>query len=289
MRNKLKIVFFGTPDYVLPILKALVKKYGRGETGLVAVVTQPPKAAGRKKFITRSPIDNWAYKHKVPVIYDLTKIPEADLGILAAYGKIIPKEIISGFESGILNVHPSLLPSHRGPSPVQAAIAKGETSTGVSVIKMDEQIDHGPIISQFKEAIQAQDTTGSLRARLFERAAEFLVNLIPAYLEGKITPKEQDDTRATYTKIYTKQDGFLDLNKVKPKEAERFIRAMDPWPGVWTFIHLPPSKPTKRLKILKAHLNKERLILDEVQLEGKNPVSWAQFKEGYSNHEFVDS
>ncbi len=281
MRTKLKIVFFGTPDYVLPILKALVKKYGRGEEGLVAVVTQSPKAAGRKKFISRSPVDNWAYKHKVPVIYNLTKIPKAELGILAAYGKIIPQEIISHFKLGILNIHPSLLPLYRGPSPVQAAIAKGETTTGVSVIKMDEKIDHGPIVSQFKETIQTQDTTTSLRARLFERAAKFLIDLIPAYLERKITPKKQNETQATYTKIYTKQDGFLDLTKTKPQEAERFIRAMDPWPGAWTLIYLPSSKQAKRLKILKAHLDKKKLILDKVQLEGKNPVSWEQFEAGY--------
>ena len=247
---------------------------------------------GRKKFITRSPVDNWAYKHKVPVIYDLTKVPQADLGVLAAYGKIIPQSVINRFKLGILNIHPSLLPKYRGPSPIQAAISQGEAATGVSVIKVDEKIDHGPVVSQFTEKILPDDTTGSLRERLFDRGANFLVELLPTYLEGKIPPQPQNHQRATSTMVLTKQDGFIDLTKTPSKEIDRKIRAMDPWPGTWTYVQQKSkikNQKSKRLKILKAHLEKEKLVLDEVQLGGKNPVSWKQFKQGYPNHEFVGS
>jgi methionyl-tRNA formyltransferase len=271
----MKVIFFGTPDYTLPILKALAKKYQ-----IVAVVTQNPKPTGRKQQLTYSPIDSWAHQRKIPVIYDLEKVPQADLGILAAYGKIIPESVIKNLKFGILNIHPSLLPKFRGASPVQAAITSGETITGVTVIKLDSEMDHGPIISQFKENINPDDTTDSLRARLFERSAQFLIDLIPKSLNSKIKPKEQDHDKATFTKILTKQDGFVDLKKDSPEKIERMLRAYTPWPGVWTLVN------QKRLKILKAHLENEQLILEEVQLEGKNPVSWQQFKEAYPTFSF---
>ena len=280
----MKIIFFGTPEYVLPVLTALDKVYE-----VVCVVTQKPKEVGRKKFITRSAVDNWAYKHKIPVLYDFEKIPPADLGVVAAYGKIIPESIIHNLKFGILNVHPSLLPKYRGASPVQAAILSKDSETGVSIIKMDEEIDHGPIVSQFREDILSDDTTGTLGARLFQRSADVLVALIKPYLEGKIKPRLQNHKEATFTHLIKKQDGFIDLKKTSPQEAERFIRAMQPWPGAWTQIKLERDKVTKllRLKILKAHLQENELILDEVQLEGKNPVSWKQFKEAYPNAELA--
>lgn len=272
-RVDLKIIFFGTPDYVLPILKLLAKHHE-----IVAVVTQPPKPVGRDQFITYSPVDVWAYKRRVPVFCDFNKpLPEAEMGVLAAYGKIIPPKIIGGFKFGILNIHPSLLPKYRGASPIQSVIMAGDNKTGVTIIRLDEKMDHGPIITQFKEEIAPNDTNESLCQRLFERSAEVLIQLIPAYISGKITPKIQDEAQATFTKILHKEDGFIDLSKSSPAEAERFIRAMTPWPGAWTYI----NPEHKRLKLLKAHLDGEKLILDEVQLEGKNPVAWKQFKEAY--------
>ncbi|MEK7188684.1 MAG: methionyl-tRNA formyltransferase, partial [Patescibacteria group bacterium] len=136
----MRVIFFGTPDYVLPIVNSL--------SGIVAVVTQPPKPSGREKMIIRSPIDNWAFKHQIPVFYDaLEAISKVNpgLGILAAYGKIIPEPVINFFPKGILNVHPSLLPKFRGASPIQAAIVSGEKETGATIIKLDSQIDHGPV------------------------------------------------------------------------------------------------------------------------------------------------
>ena len=290
----MKIVFFGTPDYVLPILTTIHKRFvtGPGKSPIIAVVTQSPKPVGRKQILTYSPIDKWAHEHKIPIHYSASELAvdsvKADIGILASYGEIIRKDVIDLFPHGILVIHPSLLPKYRGASPIPAAIAAGETVTGVSIFKMDEKVDHGPIISQFKEDILPTDTTETLRARLFERSADVLTELIAPYMQGKITPKIQDDSEATFTKIVTRQDGFIDLNEKTGEEAERFIRAMQPWPGAWTLIHLSAADTqVKRLKILNANIEEGKLALDEVQLEGKEKVSWKQFKEGHRDVAFV--
>ena len=318
----MKIVFFGTPEYVLPILTAIHKTFKDrgGKSPVVAVVTQPPKPIGRKKFLTYSPVDTWAHKREIPKFYKSTDLLKesikADLGILAAYGEIIPKEVIDIFPNGILNIHPSLLPKYRGASPVQAAILSEEKETGVTIIKIDEKPDHGLIVSQFREETLESDTSGTLRKRLFQRSAEVLTSLIPAYLEGKIKLKEQNHDEATFTRLIKKDHGFIppkyfattlqggtlkgkweipfmrDYSIVpSPSFLERFIRAMDPWPGAWTNIKIKDQNSKikiMRLKILKAHLEKEPvtsnllLVPDTVQLEGKNPFTWKQFIDTYN-------
>ena len=299
----MKIIFFGTPDYVVPVLAKLHDVYNRNqnERDLIAVVTQPPREVGRKKIVSRSSVDNWAYRHKIEVFYDTENLPQADLGVLAAYGQILPKSVIKHFSLGILNIHPSLLPLLRGASPIQGALSNGLYVTGVSVMKMDELMDHGPIISQFKEEIKESDTSETLRKRLFDRSTQFLIDLIPNYASQKVKLKEQDHGKATFTRLIAKQDGFVPEKILKAAlKAEKstvawnpnflqgesissdasgiynLYRALTPWPGIWTNF-----SETKRLKILKCHLEENKLILDEVQLEGKNPVSWEQFVNAY--------
>lgn len=308
----MKIVFFGTPEYVLPVLEGLHKNFNKPnqERNLIAVVTQPPKEVGRNKFVERSAVDNWAYKHKIPVIYDLAEIPDCDLGILAAYGKIIPNEIIKAFPYGILNIHPSLLPELRGASPIQSALLLDKHETGISVIKMDEAMDHGPIVTQSKEPIFPDDTHETLRTRLFEKATPILLDLINPYLSGRIKLKQQNHDQATFTRTLAKQDGFIPpsvLQKLlngEPCEEEmelgfikgfkivpniefllRLQKAVTPWPGLWTNIEI--NKKIQRLKILKLSSNEDKLVLEEVQLEGKTEVTWQQFKEGYPNTNFA--
>src|SRR5260221_7463992 len=280
-----KVIFFGTSDYVIPILEALNKNFK-----LVGVVTQPPKLVGRKQLRTFTAVDDWAHKRKIPVITDFREeLPNAGLGVVAAYGRMIPDEILSQFKDGVLNIHPSLLPKYRGASPIQNQILDGVTETGVTVIKMDSKMDHGPIISSLRDVITPEDTNETLRTRLFERAAPFIIDLIPNYLNKKITLKEQDEEEASFTKIIDKNDGFIDPEDVKvaltnSEEAnyiERFVRAMTPWPEVWTKVILRPTEMVKRLKILKVHVNEDKLVLDKVQLEGKKPVSFEEFKRGY--------
>ncbi len=282
----MKIVFFGTPDYVLPILKALHKKYvtGPGKSPIVAVVTASPKPVGRKQILSYSPIDKWAHEHKLPIFYTANDLIDAnldfELGVLASYGEIIKKEVIDLFTQGILVIHPSLLPKYRGASPVPSAIKNGDTITGVSIIRMDEKMDHGPIIASFKEEIDANETAEELRDRLFEKSAAVLTEALEPYIKQKIKPKKQNEEEATYTKLLTKQDGFIDLTKnQKPETIHQFIRAMSPWPGAWTYL-----SDQKRLKLIKSHLEDGKLVLDTVQLEGKEPVSYKQFKAAYPQY-----
>jgi len=315
----MRIIFFGTPDYVIPVLDALRKKFDTSkDKTVVAVVTQAPKPTGRKQLLTYSPVDGYAFKRKIPIFHSsrelLQKDIEADLGILAAYGEIIPPEVVKLFPKGILNIHPSLLPKFRGASPIQGAIALGEKETGVTIIRLDDKVDHGDIYSQFTEEILPNDTTESLRKRLFERSAEVLVTLIPAYLAGKIHPRKQDEGQATFTIRTDKAHGLIPYAYFEaalkgkslkenwsigftkdiglspaPDVIERFIRAMYPWPEAWTLLRLSATEGQgRRLKILRAHLEDGKLVPDEVQLEGKNPVSWEEFKRGYPQVSFAN-
>ncbi len=217
---------------------------------------------------------------------ELKKIsPQPEVGILASFGHILPPEILDLPQKGILNIHPSLLPKYRGPSPCQLAILNGEKKTGVTIIKLDEKVDHGPVATQSEEEIKPDDTAESLYQRLFALGARTLLAILPAFTANKIELREQDHVQATYSQMLTREDGRLDLSK--PDDfKERFIRAMFPWPGAWTLLRIGSSGQAKRLKILKAHLESGKLILDEVQLEGKNPVRWQQFQEGYPGAKF---
>lgn len=306
----MKIVFFGTPDYVVPIAEALYRKFGKGPDGVAAVVTQPPRPMDREKYLKRTAIDNWAYKRKIPIFFSAQEAPEATLGVLASYGEMIPQEVINRFGSGILNIHPSLLPNFRGAAPVQAAITTNTNPTGVTVTKMDQEMDHGPVISSFKEEILPTDTTLTLRNRLFERSADFLIELLPNYLNGKVKPKDQNHDQATTTSLVKKAHGYvtpqiianclegkpseekLEIGFIKnfsvtptPEVIERLVRALSPWPNVWTRVNIGANP--KRLIILSTHLEDGRLILDEVQLEGKNKVSFRQLREGYPALKFA--
>ena len=306
----MKIVFFGTPAYVLPILEKLnkVKWDKNGERPIVAVVTQRPMPAGRDKKLSFSAIDTWAHKRKVPIYFEPHELIKnkvsADIGILASYGQITAQDVLKHFSLGILNIHPSLLPAFRGPTPVPATILT-DSPAGGTIIKLDSKMDHGPIVTKFKDEIKKTDTTQTLRDRIFATSAEVLVELLPAYIQGKIKLKSQDDSTATYTKLMKKEYGYIPLKAISsaikgetieggwsipfvknlvitysPINIERFIRAATPWPGGWTQIKTK-SGETKRLKIISAGIDAEKLVIFEVQVEGKNPVSWKQFNDAY--------
>lgn len=321
----MRVVFFGTPYYVLPILEALHKEFReRGESPIEAVVTQSPKPTGRKQIVEYSPVDDWAHKKNIPIFFDSAKLISegirADIGVLASYGAMIPDEVINYFPKGILVVHPSILPEFRWSSPVQAMILTHSKNVGCSIIKMDAKWDHGPIVTQFRDEIQPSDNYQTLRDRLFTRSAEVLIQAIPAYLSGRINLKKQDEDKASFARRFKKEEAFIDpkalaavLNAKKiskeweipfikladgssythtytPETVYDFIRAMSPTPGAWTHVRLEKTIDVEpqRLKILKAHLNEsgKMLEIDEVQLEGKNPVGWNLFKQGYPDSSF---
>lgn len=246
MKNNMgiSILFFGTPEFALPALRALMDA---GYT-VVGVVTQPDGAWGRKRVFTPPPVKVLAEQHGIPVfqpeILDAEQlaheIPLANLFVVAAYGKIIPAAILALPKFGALNIHPSLLPRWRGPSPIQITILSGDTETGVTIMQIDEQMDHGPAIAASSLPLPAHSriTYPELHDRLADLGAKLLIEIIPKWLAGTITPTPQDETKATYCKLLTRDDGRIDWRK-STEEIERMIRAFDPWPGTWTIWHTP--------------------------------------------------
>lgn len=281
----ISIVFFGTPDFVLPIPQALLDLGCK----ILAVVTAPDRPAGRSQILTPSPVKSWAQKNNVPALAPekLDKNFQSeiidykpDVGVLAAYGKIIPREVISLFPYGILVTHPSLLPKYRGASPVPTAILSGDKETGVSIIRIDDKVDHGPIVAQAKESIHPTDTSETLLKRLFKRGAELIDQNIDKYIKGELKPSEQDHSLATFTKIFRREDGYIDLgNPPSPEVFNRMVRAYYPWPGVWTRIKFIASPPTStggsKLKIIKFLPDRK------IQAEGGKPMGVVDFLNGY--------
>lgn len=274
-----KIIFFGTPDYVVCVPQDL-KDAGHE---IVAVVTPQPKPQGREKIIAPSPVAVWAQNNNIPVIHNLNdlvsmiRINRTELGIVASYRKIIPKEVLDFFPKGILNIHPSLLPKYRGASPIPAAILAGDKETGVTLIKMDEQIDHGPIIAQKPLPIPKEATTKDMLPVAFKKGAEVLINILPDYLKGALQPIEQQHTKATYTwkTSETKEKAYFDIKRPPSQEViDRMAKAFYPWPSAWTIWPFD-SAQGKKAKIVKFFPNKK------IQIEGKRPVTYKQFKEGY--------
>ncbi len=249
-KEKIKIIFAGTPDFGLPSLKALIKSE---DCEVVLVITQEDKKIGRKQILTSPPIKIEAQKHNIPVLQP-KKIIEAkkqiselnpDLMVVIAYGQIIPKEILNIPTYGSINIHGSLLPKYRGSSCVQAPILNGDKETGVTIMKMDSGLDTGPILKQNKIKLAPGETTESLYKKLSKLGADFLLPTLKEYIAGNIKPKAQNNSKASYISKLTKKDGRIDWNKTA-EELERFIRAMYSWPGAFTEIN------GKLLKIIEA-------------------------------------
>ncbi|HKZ35657.1 MAG TPA: methionyl-tRNA formyltransferase [Patescibacteria group bacterium] len=203
--------------------------------------------------------------------YELTDNPDqADLLVVAAHGAKISPELLTATKFGGLNIHPSLLPKYRGATPVPHTILNGDTLSGVTIIKMNNVIDAGPIVAQRQAPVNHDDTAADLLLRLFSLGAESLIEILPDYLAGKITLKPQPEASPTpYCHRFTKQDGFIAWKEFKGGVDDKRIRAFYPWPGIWT--KLPNGKI---LKLLPA---------GRVQLEGKQPISWQQFLAGYKH------
>ncbi len=203
MRANLRELFMGTPEFAVPPLEKLVQEHRPP----VAVYTQPDKPGGRGRSLIMSPVKMAALRLVLPVVQpDSLKESEAvaqlagfqpDVIVVAAYGQILPKPVLDLPRYGCLNIHPSLLPRHRGASPVSAAILAGDADTGVSIMLMDSGLDTGPVLAQEKAAISPQDTTGSLSARLSEMAAQMLPAVLDRWVKGEITPRPQNEAEVT--------------------------------------------------------------------------------------------
>lgn len=211
--------------------------------------------------------------------FGLVAPDKADVWVVASYGKILKQEEFSRPKFGTIVIHPSLLPMYRGASPIQNALLNGDTKTGVALIKMDEQVDHGPVVAMQELPIGPSDRYAILVAKLAELAAKLTVKTLPRYISGEISPVAQDHAKATFTKKLERDDGMLDLKK-PAHELERQVRAYWPWPGSFMWL-TDPSGAKKRLIIHQAHVDNNRLVPDLVQLEGKKPTSWTEFTRGW--------
>lgn len=283
--QKPRFAFFGTPEFATIILDELEK------AGFLPalVITGPDKAKGRKLVITPSEVKEWACTRSIPLLTPerirgdeafalALKKADCDLFVVAAYGKIIPKEILDISKHGTLNVHPSLLPKFRGSSPVESAILSNETGTGVTIMLLDEELDHGPIVATRVYASQNWPPKGSeLTQALAHEGGKLLAEVIPDWVHGLLFPAPQKHDDATFTKKITKEDGLIDLSG-DPLLNYKKIRAYDGWPGAYFFIEHGGKKI--RVRITEAHLEGSNLILDRVTPEGKKEMPYEDFLRG---------
>jgi len=304
MVDNLHIAFFGTTIHAVPILEALVKN----GYAIDLVITQQDEPAGRKMELTPPPIKLAAQKLGLTVeqpakLKDYTPPKEYNLAIVCFYGKIIPQRILDLPIFGNLNVHPSLLPKYRGPAPVQGAILNNETETGVSIIKLDKEMDHGPILEQKTLAIDPDENAYDLSARLTTLGAQMLLEIIPLYVKGEFNLQEQDHNAASFTKMLKREDGKIDFSN-KAQTIYNQWRAFQPWPGVWMTTEIKNTDLRIKLIDIKlltdtsdkeagsfVALSKTRLglvtqdkkIIEviKLQLEGKNIITADAFINGY--------
>ena len=232
----------GTPAFAIPPLEALLE----GGYEVVGVYTQSDRPTGRGRSVEPPPVKAFALERGLRVFQPRSlRSSEAreemeslapDLVIVAAYGRILPKEVLELPRWGSLNIHPSLLPRHRGPSPVAYTLLEGDTVAGVTVMLVDEEMDSGPILSREEEEISPEDTTATLTNRLVRKGATLLVKTLPPHLRGELRPQPQDESQATYSRKLSKEDGALRW-ELPAETLWRQVRAYTPWPGSYTHWH----------------------------------------------------
>ena len=247
----MKIVFMGTPDFAVPVLDALEKH----NEDIILVVTQPDRPRGRKKTPEPSPVKKWALERGIevfqpekirkPEAVDFMKGKTCDAIVVAAFGQILPKEILEIPKYGCINVHASLLPRYRGAAPIQYAVINGDKSTGVTIMQMGPGLDDGDILSQEEIPICDDDTGGSMFEKLSVLGGDLLVRTLDGIEAGTVKPRPQDPDKATHVGMIKKEDGNIDFGK-RSREIVNLIRGMDPWPSAFTFYK------GKMIKIWKA-------------------------------------
>ena len=302
---KKRFVFFGTSDFAVPSLQKLLES---SEFECVGVVTNADKKVGRKQELLASPAKREALKHgltvhtpsKLKEFFETYKSLSPDFGVVVSYGKIIPKDFIDLPEFGIINVHASLLPRHRGAAPIQSTILAGDTETGITIMKIDPGVDTGPTLAMQKVLVSPHETSAELFERLAPLGAKLLAETLPRYFSGEIQPQPQPEEGATYASMIKKEDGRL--NFAEPAEIlERKVRAYTPWPGAFFLLEgkmvkvfsagvvnslkndLQPGIIHVENQKLLIGTSQEMLEIQELQREGKKRQSATQFILGYKN------
>jgi len=297
-----KVVFMGTPDFAVPSLQKLIKSYE-----VIGVVTQPDRPAGRGRQLRPSPVKQTAEKAGIPLYQPKSLRSEEsaaplrawqpDIIVVAAFGQILRPHVLDLPPHGCVNVHASLLPRWRGASPIQHAIMAGDDETGITLMRMDEGLDTGPLYIQEALAIRTDETAETLHDRLAALGANLLGDHLKEIVEGRLTPVPQDDARATYAPLIKKEDGELDWQR-SSMELDRQIRALTPWPGAfssWETIYLkilsarPAPETTSTAAASTVFMDDERVFVQtgagslqliQLQLAGKKAMNAADFVHG---------
>ncbi|MCC6299618.1 MAG: methionyl-tRNA formyltransferase [Anaerolineales bacterium] len=307
-----RIVFMGSPEFALPSLRALHAHAGSEtphEREVVGVVTQPDRASGRGRAVKMPPVKTLALELGIPIMQpEKLRAPEAtnqlrawspDLIVVAAFGQILKQDVLDLPRYGCLNVHASLLPRWRGAAPIQAAILHGDEETGVTIMKMDAGLDTGAMLAKRPMRIPPDGTAGSVTDALSRLGADLLIETLPRWLAGEITPEPQDDSISTYAPMLKKEEGRLDFTR-DVHELERQVRAFNPWPGAFMDFddatlkihraHVAPLQTGEGVGVRGIVANQLAvgargglLILDEVQPAGKKPMSGKSFLAGARN------
>lgn len=319
--KRLTLAYFGTPYFSAVFLEKLLSDKTL-PVDVKLVVTQPDKPVGRKQVLTKSPVKIMAEKFKIEVINtkvsDLkSKVSQLDLAFLFAYGDIIPDNLLSAPKYGFLNTHPSLLPLYRGPGPIAYPLILGDKKTGVTLIQLDKEIDHGAIIAQEELDINPSDKRSDLEIKLTDLAIRmFKETISSSYGQGSalsLQTRKQNHSLATFTRQMTKDDGFIPFSILKASlnndlsikwepnimmeyyeknqnvqkskiyslqsAVYNLFRGLSPWPGIWTKVMI--NNKELRLKITDLNLKNDKLIIKKVQLEGKKEVDFETFKRAY--------
>lgn len=305
-KQKVKVVFMGTPDFAVRPLQALIEDEN---IEVLTVVTQEDKKIGRKQVLTPPPVKRLALEHNIPVLQppklknnkeaiELLEGLNADLFIVVAYGHILPPEVLRIPRYGSINIHGSLLPKYRGASPIEEALQSGDTETGLTFIQMENRLDAGPVLHVERIEIAPEDTALTLREKMSIRAAQILPAVLRDILEEVAIPIPQDESHATYCHKISKKDGLIDVTTMTAEEIKNRIRAYTPWPSCFL------SLGDKRLKLLEVSVDpkspkarpgeivelengrigigtKKGIIIPlQVQLEGKKPMTIQEFLRG---------
>lgn len=321
--KKLSLAYFATPYFAADLLEKLLSDQELAKIVEVKlIVTQPDKPVGRKQKLTESPVKLAAEKFGLDVFNlsirklqsAIDKLKRIDLALLYAYGEIIPDKLIAQIEYGFWNIHPSLLPKYRGSSPMAYPLLLGDKKTGVTLIKLDGFVDHGPIIAKEETQISSTEKRPDLEIKLSALAFKIFKETIQKQITGNFSrfqPTLQDHKNATFTRRLTKEDGFipfsilkkainnqpLEINEIPNIVKDYYVknnlpinqfdniiiynlfRGLFPWPGIWTKIRI--NNQEKRLKITNLTIDNYHLVIDRIQLEGKKEVDFPTFNRAY--------
>lgn len=280
----INLVIFSSSSYPLCLLSTFLQD---SRFKIILLITRTDKPLGRKKIMTANPVKIWGEENKINTLAISNFNPEnisqilqifnkykPYLNLVANFGLKIPQEIFTFPKKETINIHFSLLPKYRGGAPLEHTLINGDAETGISILKLTKKFDEGDIIYQEKIPLLGTETVDYLYHLLFKKTCSFLPDLLIDFLSGKIVPTPQNNSLATSAYIKNLGDGKINWQK-SPEELERYIRALNPNPGTYSYIKI--NNQLKRLKIIKAHLDKKILILDEVQLEGKNRIPFSEF------------